>query len=69
LTWAARSPAAFLQESPTVGLLPVISALTPTLMSSVSLGAQPKRAREPIHKTRIVQVGRFMVVSSHSLLK
>src|SRR5208337_5490135 len=33
LTWAARSSIAFLQESPTVGLLPVSSALTPRRIS------------------------------------
>jgi len=43
-TWAARISAAFWQESPTVGLLPVISALTPILMSLVSL-AEPGNGR------------------------
>jgi len=46
-----------------VGLLPVISALTPILMSFVSLGAQPPKASEPMKKTRTIQVCQFIVVS------
>src|SRR5271157_1941712 len=52
LTWAARSSAAFLQESPTVGLLPVSSALIPRRISFS--GARPQPAARQSTRVRII---------------
>ena len=59
-TWATRSSAAFWHESPTVGLLPVSSALTPTRISLASWEPQPQVRPRLINRMATVHLGRIM---------